>query len=152
MNAAFILATLFAIPSVHSAPSRSVWDWARASNFKPALNPAVTAASPSGQNGICVQHTMDTTTLVNSMLAKPSSYYFASSSMTRSWCQSHCNFKFRQENTRGWYAVFDGRRCYCLETTYRELEILELGQCTSPCTGNSQETCGGPTSSFISYA
>jgi hypothetical protein len=145
MNVAVIFAALLAATSVHSAPQRATsFDWARGF-FKAAANPVVTAGSPG--KSFCVQHQVDLTTMIDSLKVEPRSYYFVRSTMTRSLCQSSC-----QAKQQGFYAVFEGRRCYCLTTTFSELENLELGQCTTPCTGNFQETCGGPSSSFIHYA
>jgi hypothetical protein len=154
MNAAVIIATLFAIPSVHSAPSPNSWYWLKTFNFKPTAN--VVAPGGGSGMGFCVQHKQGTTTLVNAMLSYPGSYYFASSTMTRSLCKSRCDSSLRQAGVSSedlrFYAVFDARRCYCLSTNYDELAKLEQAQCTSPCIGNGQETCGGPTSSYISYS
>jgi hypothetical protein len=155
MNAAVIVAALLAIPSVHSAPSPNSWNWLKTYNFRPAA-PSSNYVAPVATTGFCIQHKQNTTTLVKALLANRDSYYVASSTMTRSLCKSRCDLRLRQAGISNkdlrFYAVFDASRCYCLSTRYNELVDLEQGQCSSPCAGNRQETCGGPTSSYIDFS
>jgi hypothetical protein len=154
MNVAIIFVALFAIPSVHSAPSpANYFAWLRTFNLQGSTNVAANGAG-DGAPASCLPNVEPSPIkLAATLKADPTTSYFISSQMTKDRCSNHCAVKFGVPIV---YALFDGNKCFCLPQTSKAWNHFSsnenVGVCNSRCAGKNTAFCGGSSSTFVSFA
>jgi hypothetical protein len=138
-----IVSGLLAVASTNSvlAIRVSSFDWIKTFPFQKVASNTVSVGGHDTEGPCLINNPADQVRFKAGLKMSKNTKYMINKIMTRDACVAFCQGVLA--------AVTNGDTCYCFSGSEFSDIGYERGSCTSPCSGNPSQKCGGPSSSRV---